>query len=88
VSAWTSSWQALKKHLKTLKKQFNIPFVKKNTKNEEKTGAVEPIMPFHRGAVVNAIPHSDLNLKTSILTKMFVFLEKNLYLDAIGLHLK
>merc|ERR1712179_287196 len=33
-------------------------------------------MPFPRGAVVNAIPHSDLNLKTSILTKMFVFLEK------------
>jgi len=45
-------------------------------------------MPFHRGAVAKAIPHSDLNLKTSILTKMFVFLEKNLYLDAIGLHLK
>jgi len=45
-------------------------------------------MPFHRGAVAKAIPHSDLNLKTSILTKMFLFLEKDLYLDAIGLHLK
>ena len=82
MSALDRRWQALKKHLKTLKKQFNIPFVKKNTKNvfwmwyphppDNDPGCYSEITPEGK----------------KILIKMFVFLEKNLYLDAIGLHLK
>ena len=58
-------------------------------------------MPFHRGAVAKAIPHSEREPETLYLATKKHFIDpnltkpyltilaaKDLYLDAIGLHLK
>ena len=56
--------------------------------------AVEPIYHFRSfryrvgDSIYYGTPGVTWNWKTSILTKIFVFSGKNLYLDAIGLHLK